>query len=201
MQEATATPPQRARLERWSPEQLSALICNAGRVSVAELCRLTGCDEGEVREVAARVRATGYPISLTVETCPMCGRRAPLTRNDGICEVCRQRRVLDGTRARMARMMPRLSARERELYASTEAQVGKTRRNEPRPSPPAIPPDATEAKRADALDAYDAELAAWAGRIAAREAKAAQKRLERMAYKAQRAGADVSGAVAAKGAP
>ena len=189
MHEATTTP--RAHLERWSLEQFSALIWNAGRVTIAELCRLTGHDEGEVRQVAARVRATGYPISLTVETCPMCGRRAPLVRTEGICKACHYQRMTDRNRRRMAELMPLMRAKDQETYATTEAELSG-RKREPMPKAPDFAAFATEAERMEAMDAYEAERAAWAGRSARLEALRTQKRVERMARHARRAGADVS---------
>ena len=193
MHEATTTP--RAHLERWSLEQFSALIWNAGRVTIAELCRLTGHDEGEVRQVAARVRATGYPLSLTVETCPMCGRRAPLRRAEGICDACHYQRATDRNRRRMAELAPLMSAADRETYATTEAELAG-RRREPMPRAPELAPGSTEAERMEARDAYEAECAAWAGRNARLEALRTQKRVERMARKAHEAGGDVRRIVA-----
>lgn len=191
MHEATATRTQ----EGWSRKQFSALICNAGRVTIAELCRLTGHDEGEVRQVAARVRATGYPISLTVDTCPMCGRRAPLTRTEGICEACHYQRMTDRNRRRMAELAPLMSAADRETYATTEAELAG-RKREPMPKAPDLAAFATEAERMEARDAYEAECAAWAGRSARLEALRTQKRVERMARKAREAGGDVRRIVA-----
>lgn len=191
MHEATAT---RAR-EGWSRKQFSALICNAGRVTIAELCRLTGHDEGDVRQVAARVRATGYPISLTVDTCPMCGRRAPLTRTEGICEACHYQRMTDRNQRRMASLIPLMRAKDRETYATTEAELSG-RKREPMPKAPDLAAFATEAERMEAQDAYEAECAAWAGRNAMLEARRTQKRTERMARKAREAGSDVRQIVA-----
>ena len=193
MHEATTTP--RAHLERWSLEQFSALIWNAGRVNIAELCRLTGHDEDEVRQVAARVRATGYPISLTVETCPMCGRRAPLMCYEGICEACHYQRMTDRNRRRRAELMPLMRASDRETYATTEAELAG-RKREPMPKAPDLAAFATEAERMEAQDAYEAECAAWAGRNAMLEARRTQKRTERMARKAHETGSDVRRIVA-----
>ena len=176
MHEATATAP-------WTTVELGILLRNAGRMPLEWLSEKLGRPQREVEEVAARVRATGYPISLTVETCPMCGRRAPLEPWAGICTACRYERVVRRTMARMARVMPLLSTEDRGLYAMTDAQVEGTKKD-PMPKPPRIPADAGDVEQMRAIDAYDAELAEWAGRIECRKMRSAQKRFERMRAKA-----------------
>lgn len=175
MQAATAT--------RWTTVELAILLRSAGRKPLEWLSEKLERPPQEIEEVAARVRATGYPISLTVETCPVCGRRAPLMPSEGICAACHYERLNRQTAAKAARVLPLMSAKDRSIYHRTESLL-EGRRADPVPQPPTVPDGASAVERMRAADAYEAALAERAGRIEKRKQRAAQKRLERMRAKA-----------------
>ena len=164
---------------------------SAGRVPKRTLCQKLNRDPDEVEAVAARIRATGYPISLTVETCPMCGRRAPLVYSTGICKPCQYRRAYGKTQREIADMLPLLSMRDRATYEDTEAKTGTARACDPMPKPPVLAESASEEERMRAEDAYCVDLAEWEARRMHRALKAAQKRKERISRMARANGATV----------
>lgn len=175
---------------RWSEEELRYLVESAGRVPKRTLCQKLNRDPDEVEAVAARIRSTGYPISLNVETCPMCGRRAPIVYSLGICKPCQYRRTIAQVRKQTAELLRLVAPDEREAYARTETSLGG-RTFDPMPDIPAIPEDATEVERAAYEDARCAAMAEWEARNLHRQIKAAQKRKERIARKARANGAEV----------
>jgi hypothetical protein len=176
---------------KWTEDDLRCLIENAGRVPLKVLCQKLKREPEEVEAVAARIRATGYPISLTVETCPMCGRRAPIVYSTGICKPCQYRRAYGKTQREIADMLPLLTAEDRATYEDTESDLGSRVHDDmPTPSPKPAP-NATPAELMAYEDARCEAMADWEARRIHRKLKAAQKRKERIARKARANGATV----------
>jgi len=188
--DAAMTQARTCKAGRWSERELRYLIESAGRVPKRTICRKLNRRPEEVEAVAARVRATGYPISLDVETCPMCGRRAPIVYSLGICKPCKYKLAIARERRQTAELLRLVTPGERESYAQTEAWLRGRAFHAP-PKPPAIPEDATEAERAAYEDAFCEAVAEWDAHNLHRQLKAAQKRKERIARKARANGAEV----------
>lgn len=176
---------------KWTEDDLRCLIENAGRVPVKVLCRKLKREPEEVEAVAARIRATGYPISLVVETCPMCGRRAPIVYSLGICRPCQYRRAYGKTQREIADILPLLTAEDRATYEDTEADLGGRVHEDMPTTGPKPAPNATPAELMAYEDAQCEAMAEWEARRIHRELKAAQKRKERIARKARANGATV----------
>lgn len=179
------------RPRKWTEGDLRFLLENAGRVPVEKLCRGLRRDRAEVEDVAARVRATGYPIGLTVETCPMCGSRAPIVYNLGICLPCSRRRAYENTQRQISEILPLLAPEDRATYEDTEADCG-CRALDAMPEPTGRPTSgATPAELMAYEEGRCAQVAEWEARQIQRRVKAAQKRKERIALKARARGAEI----------
>ena len=63
----------------WSTVELGILLRYAGHSPIEWIAEKLDRPREEVEDVAARVRATGYPIWLTLEVCPQCGQPARLS--------------------------------------------------------------------------------------------------------------------------
>lgn len=175
----------------WTESELAFLIENAGRMPRKMLCKRMGRSSDEIEAVVARLRKIGYPISLDVETCPMCGRRAPIVYSLGICKPCQYRRAYGKTQREIADMLPLLTAEDRATYEDTESDLGSRVHDDmPTPSPKPAP-NATPAELMAYEDAQCKAMADWEARRIHRKLKAAQKRKERIARKARANGATV----------
>ena len=131
------------------------------------------------------INASGGHVSLRcyrhrLELCPSCGCRRATLGKDGICEPCRRQRQLEAIEARIAELLPRLTAEERRTYERTEC--GRESRANPMPQAP----DTSGMSRyaADkAAEAHDEAMERWLCRYLYRRVKAAQKRKERIEKK------------------
>lgn len=176
------------RLERWSTKEFRTFLENAGSMDARHLSRAVGRPVAELEEVADRLYAIGYHVSVTLGTCPICGRRARLSAKTGICRTCSADGRLGVLRARVAALEPLMSPRDRRTYRHTDTRLGG-RVSEPRPKAPALDKGATPAERRRAKDGYDAAVDDWSARRAERRLRAAQKRYERMVAHARANGA------------
>ena len=107
------------------------------------------------------------------------GRRAPLGK-EGTCDPCRRQQQLETIEARIAELLPRLTAEERRTYERTEC--GRESRADPMPQAP----DTSGMSRyaADkAAEAHDEAMERWLCRYLYRRVKAGQKRKERIEKK------------------
>ncbi|WP_147327766.1 hypothetical protein [Collinsella sp. TF07-1] len=131
------------------------------------------------------INASGGHVSLRcyrhrLELCPSCGCRRATLGKDGICEPCRRQKQLEAIEARIAELLPRLTAEERRTYERTEC--GRESRADPMPQAP----DTSGMSRyaADkAAEAHDEAMERWLCRYLYRRVKAAQKRKERIEKK------------------
>lgn len=172
--------------QTWTEWQLRYLLRNAGRIPTKNLCENLERDPAEVERVTARLRALGYPVSLTLAVCPTCGAIAPLL-DMGICEACKNAKLLNRIDDAQSLVLQLLSGEDRAIYLDTEAEKA-SRKYDPMPKPthPLDESNPVEVMRAE--DKTLSDLAEWRARLINRELRAAQKRKERMARKAERRG-------------
>lgn len=168
----------------WSCSELETLLGDAGRVSIEKLTKKLGRTREELEWVVARLRAFGYPVSLTLAICPMCGNMAPIVYGEGICWPCHYRRALERTQAQIASLLPLLSPEDRKTYEDTEAQLGGYI-IEGMPTSRSPRSTANALNRVREEDKALASLSDWEARRIRRALKASQKRKERISRKAR----------------
>ena len=169
----------------WRKADLDRIAELAGKVPAREIRRELRLSKNQLDNARRLINASGGHVSLRcyrhrLELCPSCGCRRATLGKAGICEPCRRQQQLEAIEARIAELLPRLTAEERRTYERTEC--GRESRADPMPQAP----DTSGMSRyaADkAAEAHDEAMERWLCRYLYRRVKAAQKRKERIEKK------------------
>lgn len=169
----------------WRKADLDRIAELAGKVPAREIRRELRLSKNQLDNARRVINASGGHVSLRcyrhrLELCPSCGCRRATLGKDGICEPCRRQQQLEAIEARIAELLPRLTAEERRTYERTEC--GRESRADPMPQAPDT--SGMSHYAADkAAEAHDEAMERWLCRYLYRRVKAAQKRKERIEKK------------------
>lgn len=175
----------------WTMDEVAYLLDNAGRVPQRELCRHLRRSSESVRQMAKHLREQGHAISLRhfeprTAVCPACGRESATLRDPdnrtGFCRPCQLRMQIRATDGAISDLLGRLPAGERATYEETESVLGG-RAVDPMPGRPRYAKQPTYYERMRAEEAYAIAVEQWEVRRLTREARAKQKRKERIMRK------------------
>lgn len=175
-----------AKRNDWTVAEEQFLIANAGKMPKRDICQMLRRSSESVRQKAKALRQQGVSVCLryyhpTLEPCPSCGKLSATIDRKGMCEPCRRRDQLAAIHARIADLLSLLSPEERDTYERTEAKIASKADRLPEP------PDTTGMtayQKARAEEAHAIAVEACVAHNLRRETKAAQKRKERIAKKA-----------------
>lgn len=146
----------------WRKADLDRIAELAGKVPAREIRRELRLSKNQLDNARRVINASGGHVSLRcyrhrLELCPSCGCRRATLGKDGICEPCRRQQQLEAIEARIAELLPRLTAEERRTYERTEC--GRESRADPMPQAP----DTSGMSRYAADKAAEAHDEAWSG--------------------------------------
>lgn len=174
-----------SRRNDWTVAEERFLIANAGKIPKRDICQMLKRSSASVKMKAAALRKSGMDVCLrhyrpTLEPCPSCGKLSATIDKSGLCEPCRRHDQLADIHARIADLMALLPPEDRDTYERTETLIAS--KADPLPTPP-ITTGMTAYQKAHAEEAHAIAVEACVANNLRREAKAAQKRKERIEKK------------------